>query len=455
MTAPTNVDTPRGASALWSEVTERFSAFFGSTAKKGIWALGDQAIVSGTNFVTTVIVGRYCGLDELGLYALAFGILVLLSVCQQSLILNPYTVFSHRLSGGRLTRYAGSVLIQHGLFMTVGVVLLLGAALGTQLLAAESGTVPLIFALAAALPLYSTRDFVRKVLLAELRVRATFVLDFAVAAVQIGGLLALALRDQLSAVSAYAVIALACGVPSVIWFVAARGRFSLRWRSALGALARHWSYGRWVCAAQLTDVIQRYSLHWILAALVGVTATGIYTAYSSIVMVFNPFIMAVSGILLPRAAQGYHQAGARELRRIVLKVTIILGVVIAVACIPVALFGDTIVQRLFEPETTQDMTGLLTLLCGTVLVATFCIAVDGGLCVLERPKINCVAGVWGVAITALITPPLALAWGIEGAALGSLISVAIATGYQVIGFLRVSRDEQADALSALAQGASQ
>ena len=61
--------------------------------------------LGGTNFFGTVIVGRWCGLNELGLYSLAFGVMILISVLQQSLILNPYAVFSNRLAGRR-----GSIL---------------------------------------------------------------------------------------------------------------------------------------------------------------------------------------------------------------------------------------------------------------------------------------------------------------------------------------------------------
>ena len=49
-------------------------------AVAGIWhwvmALVDQALVSGTRFLATIIVGRCCGPRELGTYSLAFSLLV-------------------------------------------------------------------------------------------------------------------------------------------------------------------------------------------------------------------------------------------------------------------------------------------------------------------------------------------------------------------------------------------
>ena len=44
---------------------------FGATARKGYVSLVDRFIVSGTNFLTMVVVGRYCGLNDLGLFLLS------------------------------------------------------------------------------------------------------------------------------------------------------------------------------------------------------------------------------------------------------------------------------------------------------------------------------------------------------------------------------------------------
>ncbi|MHC4252475.1 MAG: hypothetical protein ACYS9X_25430, partial [Planctomycetota bacterium] len=44
----------------------------GPTARKGGWAVADQALVSGTRFVTAVMLARYTDPAEFGAYVLAF-----------------------------------------------------------------------------------------------------------------------------------------------------------------------------------------------------------------------------------------------------------------------------------------------------------------------------------------------------------------------------------------------
>src|SRR5688572_11745385 len=58
-------------------------------------ALMDQAVVSGANFLTSVLVGRWCGLAELGAFALGCTVLVYALALQESFIASPYVVFVH------------------------------------------------------------------------------------------------------------------------------------------------------------------------------------------------------------------------------------------------------------------------------------------------------------------------------------------------------------------------
>jgi len=439
MTVPTKLTARLFALPFPAQRATWASTLSGATAKKGIWAMGDQAVVSGTNFLCTILVGRWCGMSELGLYSMAFGALVLLSACQQSLILSPYAVLSNRRFGRCKERYAGSVLIQQGVFTALAMLVFGGIALVTSYVASLASLAPVFLMIAGVVPFISIREFIRRILLAELKVRATLVLDLSVAALQIAGILALGTANLLSATSAFAVAAVACGLVSIVWFSLTTMSFTVRWRLVRKTIGRNWRFGRWICASQLTDVVQTYSLHWIVAILLGVSATGVYAAYASIVMIFNPFILAVGGILLPRAAQVHHAGGVKELRRIVGAATLLIAVVLAVMCAPLAIYGDRLVHQIFDLGSVAPMQYLMILLLATGFVGTLSFATDSGLCVMERPELNFIAGLIGLIVACVLVPLSAYWWRIEGAALAAFIAVALASAVQVIGFLRVSR----------------
>src|SRR5438552_13765681 len=119
----------------------RWWAKAGTDRRLGLWsrlvdtdsgnhalALIDQAVVSGTSFLTTILIGRWCGASELGIYSLGFSLLVSWGCVHQSLIALPYTIYRHRTVRGTQAEYAGSALVQSGLLSTVAMVLLAIAA---------------------------------------------------------------------------------------------------------------------------------------------------------------------------------------------------------------------------------------------------------------------------------------------------------------------------------------
>src|SRR5207302_10185209 len=79
--------------------------------RREVLAVLDQAVVSGASFLTTILIGRAAGPEQLGLYVLGFTWAVLIVSVQESLIAAPYTVFGNRLQGACRAAYAGSVLV--------------------------------------------------------------------------------------------------------------------------------------------------------------------------------------------------------------------------------------------------------------------------------------------------------------------------------------------------------
>lgn len=71
----------------------------GATTGKGVIAFADQAVVSATNFVTGVIIGRVCTKSEFDFYMLGLSIVFLLTQLTNFHDLNSYTAYNPRLQG--------------------------------------------------------------------------------------------------------------------------------------------------------------------------------------------------------------------------------------------------------------------------------------------------------------------------------------------------------------------
>src|SRR5438132_4331641 len=113
----------------WTKTgTERrlgsWSRFFDTGSGNQALALIDQAVVSGTSFLTTILIGRWCGAGELGVYSLGFSLLVSWGSVQNSLISLPYTIYRLRSREGTQEECAGSALVHNGLLSAVALAVL-------------------------------------------------------------------------------------------------------------------------------------------------------------------------------------------------------------------------------------------------------------------------------------------------------------------------------------------
>ncbi len=138
-----------------------------ATAKKSYVALFDQALVSGTNFLTGVLLARLCSKEQYGLYVLAFSVILLWDGLRGSLIASPQAVFLHQKPSGQQPPYLGSTIVMHALLLVMGAVVL-GVGAGIVRAASNTSLAAAILAGTFALCGYSSREHVRRTFYAQL-----------------------------------------------------------------------------------------------------------------------------------------------------------------------------------------------------------------------------------------------------------------------------------------------
>jgi O-antigen/teichoic acid export membrane protein len=427
--------------AGWIAARRWLSAAFGDTTRKTLLALLAQAIVSGANFLTTVLIGRFCGLTELGLYSLAFAILLALAVVQEALIWSPYTVFCSRLKGDDKAAYAGHALGLQGLSTGCGLALLVAVAAILSYGLGPPGLAPVVWALAGMMPFFLLRQFVRRLWLADLAVGRVVRLDLAATGLQFGGFLLLIWAGKFSAAAASIVVGLAAAAPVLVWALQTDLSFSWRWSRLVPEVRRHWSFGRWICASQLTDIGQKYALHWLLAAVASAAATGLYAACTSVVILFNPILLGTGSVLIPLAARAHHHGGNREARRLVWRTSMVLSGTMLLLCGFLWVAGDPLVRLLYRGETGQSHQLLISLLSLAFLAHAISFASDIGLWVIERPDLNFKAGFVGLTVSLAVAAVLVGQWDVLGAALGGLAGSMVTCATKVTAFARLTRSD--------------
>ncbi len=431
----------RSTADLQQGAADRVRALFGGVSDPALWqnmlAVGDQAIVSATGFLTMVLLGRHATPQQLGLYALASSVLLLIKSVQESIVLAPYTVYWHRQERALLWSYAGSTLVQQVLLCAVAV-----GGLGLAGLSAERRAVemaPVFWVLLVVAPAVLMREFARQVAFAHLEIGVATVLDLTVAVMQVGGLSLLAAFDRLSAVSVYWTTGVACGLAAAAWTRARRSQFAIRPELLGRHLHQNWTFGKWILGGQSVSSLTFYVMPWLLAVYHGTDATGLLAACSSVVGLSNMLMLGVGRVLGPRAAKAYVEGGQRELGRVLLRYAALLSAILGVFALVFSLFGGVIAVFIYGQQYAR--TGaVIAVLALSMLAASFGMSPGYGLWALDRAAMTFRADVLGVSITIAAAVYLVPHYSTLGAAAAMLAGTFVGSvlrGYSLLTTLEI------------------
>ncbi len=319
----------------------------GSTLARGATTLADQGIVSLTNFLTGVIVGRYCSRGELGLYSLAFSLLLLIVSFQSALVSMPYTVYCVRVSEEDRAAYSGSTLV-HQLSMAVLSMVVLAVA--SPLLAARMGPrglAQVVLVLACAAPFFMGREYLRQLFFARLERLPPLLLDAVVAIVQLGALLALARSGRLSAAAAYVAAGVACACGLLVSAMTVRRWFAWSRARVVPDLRMNWATGKWTFANGLVALAGAQLYPWIIAASRGAEEAGVLAACMGVTYLTNPLVLGLGNFLAPHAMHAHASGGFVAVRRILRNATLGLTGVMAVVCPALFIVGGTLLRLIY------------------------------------------------------------------------------------------------------------
>jgi O-antigen/teichoic acid export membrane protein len=404
--------------------------------QKGVLSLVDQAVVSGTNFLTMVFLGR-TDKDELGVYQLGFSIVLLATCIQGALISSPYTVFGNRMDRAARAAYAGSALVHQWLLS--GLLTLALAVAGVCITlgwgSASFGVVDWI--LAAMLPFILVREFVRRVAFAHLRLRTVLALDVTVCILQLVGLAVLWATNSLTAATAFGVVGLACGLSGGATFFFMRSHFAPARENTLADLRMNWSFGKWAFAAQLTLLAAAYTVPWLLAFFSGTEETGRFAACMSVVMVVNPVLIGLNNFLGPQAIQIYQREGLLPLRRLTWRFSWTLVGSLSLIVLLLWLTGGDILVRIYGEKFSGNEL-IVAILAGNILATALGMGIENGLTALHRPDLIFWSQLVGLVVTLAAAVPWILQQGVVGAAWAVVAGTIASTAAKILLFLRAS-----------------
>ena len=404
------------ASAIARVLTDPF-------ARKGSLALFDQALVSGTNFATSVIIGRLCSKEELGLYALALSILLIARGIQDQVVGTPYMVYCNHRSGKALSSYTGSILV-HQLGLSLAVMIGLLGIIGLNMAGiGPAKLTPTVWALLGAIPFLLLRDWIRQVNFAHLHMPVAILLDLTVCVLQLTSLLVLARLGLLAVTAVYLVMGLSSAIAVLGWFLLRRQPLHFIPSRIIADWWHNWSLAKWALGCLLLSSTVPYIAPWTLAAAHGVQATGVLAACTSLAGVAQMFLMGMSNYISPQTARAYATGGIVELRRVLFKAALLLGATIGSFCLLLLLAGGRLLVLVYGSK-YAGYGVVVACAAGYVLALAYDTLAANALWAMERPQANFAGNLSALLVTAAMAFLLIRPLGPAGAALTTFSGVA-------------------------------
>lgn len=411
--------------------------------RESLFALMEQAMISGVNFLFTLMLLKFAPLETLGVFQMGRFLMLLLVGMQNSLISFPYTISFRQITSDDLESsksYASSQLVLAILFCGLTVLLIAGCLIYPW----DNSVFWMLAALLLAAPMFLVREFSRRHEFAHLRIESAMWFSIMAAVLQIGGLLVLHYNGIINAASAMIVLALSYAVTNVIWY---------RWRykefhvssktssySVTKTLKTNWQIGRWIFSSQSLSDLLLTSIHWLITLGVDKTAGGAFAACFQVASLLNPLVMGLTNMLPPRFAKITAEENRKQLysaatasTKSMLRVLLVTGLLLCLA--------SPWLLSILAKEPIPNATVVMFVLVAMMVIQALGIPPFHGLNAMSLPQKTVAAQAVGLMVGIAVFLFLGIPWGAAGAAVALLIGRILATGFVFWEFRRVAMFE--------------
>lgn len=394
-------------SALWRKL------------RKGAWVIGDQAMISATNFATMVMIAWGLSKEDFGAFTLVYALLLQANAMQGSLITQPHNVLGVTRSGKDYARYTtSSAATNLAVALAAGTLAVVAAGV-THLLGWTVG--PLLLALAPAIVAWQLQEFVRRVLYTERRFADAFANDLIGYGGYAATVAALFYAGALTAPRALYALALTSLVAAIVG--AWRLRRSLAWSFNWTDVRENWDFGKWLAGGSMLRWFSSAQMFQYLAAFVlGMAATA---TLKSAQILFGPSRMlatSLTAVLPSRFARTQAASGKAGLHAQMKSTYFLVAPVLGAYCLLVALFAGPLLRLVYPDgkyaggETVLRLYAVSSFLSYNLHFASS--ALRAGRLTRDVFKIS----IW-TAIIAVVSGWLCIrAFGVSGALMGMIIA---------------------------------
>jgi O-antigen/teichoic acid export membrane protein len=301
------------------------------------WALADQAIVSATNFLTNVMLARFMGLREFGIFTLAWMSVMFVNSIQTALIIAPMMSIGPKQEENERPHYFGAVVFQELVLASLCFVLVFVGLKTAGRFFEHSDLRHLALPLAVSAFAYQMQDFVRRYFFATRQCRRALADDAVSYLCQLPIIFLLHGTGRLNSATALWAMAgtsIVGAMVGCLWMEP----IALRRHWIKNVWTRHWKISRWLTGSALLSWTSSNLFVIAAPAYYGPAAAGVLKASQNLMGVTHVWFQGLDNIVPVESARRLRANGVGAMliyiRSILLKwggLTLLFAVVISAA----------------------------------------------------------------------------------------------------------------------------
>ncbi|HWE01400.1 MAG TPA: lipopolysaccharide biosynthesis protein [Tepidisphaeraceae bacterium] len=396
-------------------------------AGRRAFGLADQILISGSNFITMVLVGRGLGIAGFGQFSLVYNILLLANMIQASLVTQPHNVLgAGREPGGDYNGYTASTAVSQGIMAAAQALL----ALAFVAVARVEGwhCAALLLALAPAIAFWQLQEFFRRTLYTEGRMGAALLNDIVSYGGQAAWIAALWWSDRhvadpaqhrLTGPAAMYALAITSAVAAAIGLFQVRA--SLRGRPNFADWIENWHFGKWLLGSDLLTYFSSLPMYMNMVALmVGEAASGYLKASQTLFGPTRVISFYLATVLPIQFSRSLAAGGGLALQEQLKKTSRVVLPLLGLFCLAIGLFAApllTIFGREFAAHPR-----VLALYAVVAFLTYGQMILTAALTAKRRTRAIFFSTLWGAGLTLLISWPLIKAIALDGALVAMILT---------------------------------
>lgn len=387
------------------------------------WALTDQTIISGVNFLTAILLARYLGLEEFGRFTLAWMFVLFINSLQHAMIISPMMSIGPKQSESDAPAYFGTTIIQQLLFSLLVFVLLLVGIESARTLLHGWELERLGFPLAVAAFFAQAQEFLRRYFFTRGRPGAAFAIDVVRYLGQIVILFWLLQNFPMDSAGALWAISICAAVATVFGILCVN---KVTWDlDAIRTITKHhWHFAKWLIGSAVLQWTSGSFFILAAGALLGAAAVGALRAAQTLMGITNILFLGLENVVPVRAAWHFGNGGNKPLVKYLRRVALAGGVGVASISAIVAVAPEFTLNFVYGSE-YSEYGYILRWMAVAYVISFMGLPLRAGLRAIEHTRSIYSAYQWTTLFTLVTAYPIIEILGISGAAIGYLMTQSI------------------------------